>query len=180
MRGIIIAGALAALAVALGFVTLAMNSSSAHAVSSVMLPHHVLASEKHAAGVKPTAAPKPKVNRFFVAARGAGLPTAIAAGLGKSRVVIVQLTSSSDSIAKLAAEEAKDGAGLAGVPYVQLSVDTSSPAMQQLTRALGAIPTAPATLVYTRPSTVFVTLTGFNDRTTIQQAAANAAAPTAS
>jgi len=48
-----------------------------------------------------------------------------------------------------------------------------------LTRLLGKLPIAPATLIYIRPATLYVTLPGFNDRTIIQQAAANANSPSA-
>jgi hypothetical protein len=60
---------------------------------------------------------------------------------------------------------------------VPIAVDGDGGAVEVLTRLLGKLPTAPATLVYIRPATLYVTLQGFNDRTIIQQAAANADAP---
>jgi hypothetical protein len=59
---------------------------------------------------------------------------------------------------------------------VQVGVDTNGGEVQALTRALGQLPDAPATLVYMRPTSVFVTLSGYNDRTVVQQAVTNAKA----
>jgi hypothetical protein len=87
----------------------------------------------------------------------------------------VALTSKHDTVAGLASAEAESGARLAGAAYVAVSVDRDGREMSNLTRALGHLPTAPATLVYQRPSTLYVTLPGFNDRTAVQQAAASAA-----
>ena len=184
LRGILIAGALAATALVLAFVTFAMNGSAAHAGQSVVLPHHSLAARhaatKKAAAAKARAKTVARPNVHYAAAIQAGLPPAIAHALASSKTVVVQLTSSSDSIAQLAAQEAKAGAKLAGVGYLTVSVDTSSKTMQTLTRAIGSIQAAPETLVYTRPGTLFVTLNGYNDKTTVQQAAANAASSSAS
>jgi hypothetical protein len=89
----------------------------------------------------------------------------------------VQLTSRDDQVAELALGEARVGAALAGAALVSVDVDGNGGAVEVLTRLLGKLPIAPATLVYTRPATLYVTLPGFNDRTVVQQAAANANAP---
>ena len=180
LRGVVIAGGLAALALALGFVTLAMNQSASHAEVHTVLPlkarHHAAsaASGGSASAVSATAKPKPKLDPNLVAALQAGLPRPVARALASTPVAVVQLTSSSDSLAELSAAEAKSGAALAGVSYVPVNVDRDGGAVEQLTRALGSLPVAPATLVYERPAKVFITLTGFNDRTVVQQAVANA------
>jgi hypothetical protein len=210
LRGVVIAAALAALALGLGFVTLAMN----HTASKTTEPHvvlslkarHKLAAAKHPSSVaktlpamkgkatptithakaepatkatpkpKPTskAHAKPRPNPNVTAALKAGLPHSIAVALGKQPVVVVELTSKHDSVAELAAGEAKAGAALAGAGYVAVNVDTDGGDASTLTRALGKLPTAPAVLVYMRPATVAVTLNGFNDRTAVQQAVAEA------
>jgi hypothetical protein len=194
LRGIVIAGVLAAVALALGFVTLAMNQTASHAASTkVIVPfkdrhkaHGATAvaaktpvkattskGVKTAKGVKPA---KPKVNPNFTAARAAGLPTDVAQALAASPVVVVQLTSVSDPVAQLADSEAKSAAALAGAAYVQVSVDRDGGAVEQLTRTLGKLPDAPSTLVYVRPGTEAATLMGFNDRTVVEQAIADALA----
>jgi hypothetical protein len=209
LRGIVIAGVLAAVALALGFVTLAMNQSASHAApAATILPlklrHHVAAAsttKTHAAkktvalkkthvakktvAVKkkpPVATKKPKphvvrVSPNFTAALNAGLPRSVALALAAHPVAVVQLTSSSDQVAKLGLGEARVGAALAGASFVTVDVDGNGGDVEVLTRLMGQLPVAPATLVYIRPATLYVTLPGFNDRTVVQQAAANAASP---
>jgi hypothetical protein len=183
-----IAGALAALALALGFFTLSMNQSSSRAAVHTVLPlkqrHTSSAGAASAASAKGVAAkphvaakPKPKLNPILVTALKAGLPRSVGQALAARRVVVVQLTSSGDHVASLAAGEAKAGAALAHASFVQVDVDKDGGDVETMTRLLGKLPMAPATLVYARPGALFVTLNGFNDRTTIQQAAANASAP---
>jgi hypothetical protein len=76
----------------------------------------------------------------------------------------------------MASAEAKVGAGLAGASYVAVSVDQDGGDAGTLTRVLGTLPTAPAALVYERPGTLVTTLAGFNDHTTVEQAASSALA----
>lgn len=179
LRGIVIAGVLAAVALALGFVTLAMNQTASNAAAPAITPlklrHHVTTTT----AAKPVVKKKHvvRVNPNLTAALKAGLPRSVALGLAAHKVAVVQLTSQGDQIAQLALGEARAGAGLAGVAFVPVDVDGNGGAVEVLTRLLGKLPVAPATLVYIRPGTLYVTLTGFNDRTIIQQAAANAAAP---
>lgn len=202
LRGIVIAGALAAVALGLGSVTLAMNQSDSHASTSPVILKHVhhvhpavttkpkakakvavkkpivTKARKPAAAPEPKAKPKPKPkpDPNYTAALAAGLPADVAHALAAAPVVVVQLSSATDPIAALAAADAKAGAKLAGAQFVEVNVDKNGGPVQSLTRALGSLPDAPATLVYVRPSTVFLTLTGYNDRTTVQQAVANAEA----
>jgi hypothetical protein len=175
LRGIVIAGALAMVALALGFVTLAMNRSSSST------PHTVLSLKaRHLAGTKPakpTAKPvkRKPLNANLVAALKLGLPRSIARGLATHRVTVVALTSSTDSVAMLATRETETGAHLGGASFVRVSVDHDGGDASSLTALIGKLPPAPATLVYIRPGTLYLQMPGFNDKTTVQQAARNAA-----
>jgi type IV secretory pathway VirB10-like protein len=186
LRGIVIAGVLAAVALALGLATLAMNQTASRAATHPIVPlklrHptkvvHPKAAQPFASKKKAPAAPKPNPN--LVAALKAGLPRSVARALAAHPVVVVQLTSQRDDVARLTSGEARSGAGLAGASFVTVDVDSNGGDVQTLTRLLGQLPIAPASLVYTRPAKLYVTLTGFNDRTTVQQAAANAATASA-
>jgi hypothetical protein len=184
LRGIVIAGVLAAVALALGFVTLAMNQTASNAAAPAITPlklrHHAVAGAT-ASATKPQVVKKKKpvvrVDPNFTAALKAGLPRSVARALAARPVAVVQFTSEGDEIAKLALGEARAGAALSGAALVPVHVDGDGGAVEVLTRLLGKLPTAPATLVYARPATLYVTLLGINDRTIIQQAAENAAAP---
>ncbi len=186
LRGIVIAGVLAAVALALGFVTLAMNQTASKAAAHTIIPlhlrHHVAAARttSTATTTTPRAAKKravARVNPNFTAALKAGLPRSVARALAAHPVAVIQLTSQGDRIAQLALGEARAGSALASAGFVPVDVDGNGGDVEVLTRLLGKLPIAPATLVYIRPATLYVTLPGFNDRTIIQQAAANAAAP---
>lgn len=190
LRGIVIAGVLAAVALALGFVTLAMNQTASKAATPptiipLHLRHHVAGARTTSSATKttPVAKTKPKpvarVNPNFTAALKAGLPRSVARALAAHPVAVVQLTSNGDQIAQLALGEARVGAALAGAGLVSVDVDGNGGDVEVLTRLLGKLPIAPATLVYIRPATLYVTLPGFNDRTIIQQAAENANSPSA-
>lgn len=175
LRGIVIAGALAVLALALGFVTLSMNQTASKASVHTVLPLKLRHKATAPKSTKP-AKPAMKVNANLKAALAAGLPAPVARALAKKPVVVVELSSSVDPVAKLSTGEAKAGAQLAGAAFVEVSVDRDDDVVSKLARALGALPAAPAAVVYTRPAAAYVTLPGFNDRTTVQQAAANALA----
>jgi hypothetical protein len=188
LRGIVIAGVLAAVAVALGFVTLAMNQSSSaaapHKILSLKARHLASAATAKSKTTKTPAAKPVKrkpLDAHLVAALKAGLPRSIAKGLAANRVTVVALTSSQDTVAGLATAETQAGAKLGGASFVRISVDRDGGDASALTALLGQLPVAPATLVYIRPATLFVQLPGFNDKTTVQQAARNAlAAPAGS
>jgi hypothetical protein len=170
LRAIVLAGSLATLALALGLVTMALNESPAKSAPvPTLLPK--------TAGSKPKAAPHLKiapVDPNLVAALQAGLPRSVARGLAAHAVVVVELTSRHDSVAQLAAAESRAGARLAGASFVAVNVDRDGGDAAVLTRLLAEVPVAPSALVYQRPATLYVTLPGFNERATIQQAAANA------
>ena len=184
LKAIVLAGGLAALALVLGFFTLSMNQSSASSgtgSAKTIVPLHLRA--KHAAAPtakpaakpkrKPKVKPKPKPNPHMTAAISAGLPRSVATQFATHRVVVVELYSPSDQVDDLARGEAQAGAALAGAGFVGVNVDKDGDSAT-LTRLLGSLPPAPAALVYARPAQLFVTLPGFNDHTTVQQAAANA------
>lgn len=173
LRGIVIAGALAVLALALGFVTLGMNQTASQASTHTVLP---LKARQHATTAPTTARPARKVNPNLKAALDAGLPLQIARALAKKPVVVVELTSAVDPVAKLTTDEARVGATLGGAGFLEISVDRDDDVVSKFARVLGELPSAPAAIVIQRPAKPFITLTGFNDRTTVQQAAANAVA----
>jgi hypothetical protein len=167
LRAIVIAGALAVLALALGFVTLLMNQTASKASPHVVLPLH--------AGRHSTAANGARVDPNFAAALAAGLPRSVAKGLARTPVAVVELTSHGDPVAQLARQEAELGAAFGAASFVVVDVDRNGGDIERLTRLLGHLPDTPATLVYSRPATLTVTLTGFNDRTIVEQAVQNAA-----
>jgi len=171
LRGLVIAGALAAVALALAFVTLAMNQSTSSAAPQAILKTTHAAAKAHKTVVK-----HKTLDPNLVAALKAGLPRSIANALASHRVAVIALTSAEDPVAVMAAREARAGAQLAGASFAQISVDRDGGDAAALTRVLGSLPVAPATLVYIRPSTLVVTMPGFNDKTTVQQAAINGAA----
>lgn len=176
LRGIVIAGALAALALALGIVTLAMNQTASQASVHTIVPlkdrHHAIAKSTRPA--KPAHRKARPVDPNLAAALKAGLPRTIAESLAARPVAVVEITSSSDPVAALAAGEAKAGASDGGASYVTVNVDQNGGAIEVLTRLLGQLPVAPETLVYARPAQLVTTLPNFNDRTVIQQAAESA------
>ena len=174
LRGIVIAGGLAVIALGLGFMTLVMNRPGGSAA-----PHTILSLKarglSHAKPAKPVAKHRHKpLNANLVAALKAGLPHSIARGLASHRVTVVALTSSTDTVAALATRETEAGARLAGASFVRVSVDRDGGDASALTALIGKLPAAPATLVYVRPATLYAQIPGFNDKTTVQQAARNA------
>ncbi|MDX6451931.1 MAG: hypothetical protein QOH16_1980 [Gaiellaceae bacterium] len=185
LRGIVIAGVLAAVALALGLVTLAMNQTASRAATHPIVPYK---SRQHAKVAPPNAqassskkkvAAAQKPNPHLVAALKLGLPRVVARALAAHPVAVVELASPSDGVSRLATGEALVGTAFAKASFVFVDVDANGGNVEALTRLLGKLPVAPATLVYTRPGTLFLTLTGFNDRTVVQQAIADAESPSA-
>lgn len=190
LRGIAIAGALAALALAGAFLTFAMNQDASKAATPpTILPlkdrHPAMAkvapkvtpATTVAAKAKPKVKAKPKpppVDPNLKAALAAGLPRTIAEGLAQSPVAVVELSSDEDTVSEQATAEAKAGAQLGGAAFVSLDVDKDSTTVQALARLLEQVPDAPAALIYTRPATLALTLTGYVDQTVVAQAVANA------
>src|SRR5690349_6622057 len=93
LRGIVIAGALAVLALALGFVTLGMNQTASKASVHTVLPLKLRHKATTPKSTKPAEPAKPamKVNANLKAALAAGLPASVARALAKKPVVVVEL-----------------------------------------------------------------------------------------
>jgi hypothetical protein len=131
---------------------------------------------------KPTTSPfgtsKPKIekpNAFVLAAKAAGLPTAIANALGKNKVVVVALYTPHLKIDGVTKAEAKAGAKLAKAGFIAVNVRTEGTSAA-LTRLMGVLD-APVVLIFRRPGELFMKLDGYSDSDTIGQAALNAALP---
>jgi hypothetical protein len=162
-----------------------MNQTASQAAPHEILPLKDRPGAKAsgtAVNASATTKPKKKVvkrpDANLVAALKAGLPRSIAEALAKRPVVVVELWSSTDSVGKLSAGEAKQGAALAGAAFVGIDVDADGGAAGVLTAALGKMQQSPSALIYTRPATLSGTLAGFNDRTAVQQAVLTAGAKT--
>jgi hypothetical protein len=126
---------------------------------------------------KPTPAPvvpkAPERPAAVLAALNAGLPPAIASALGQHSVVVVSLYNPYSQVDGIAFAEARAGAQLANVGFVPLNVLSQAQA-EKLTETLGLLPN-PGLLVYVRPATLAVKISGFADKETVAQAAHNAA-----
>jgi len=179
LKPILIAGLLAAAAVALGMLTLSRQAadSSGDAAPAPLVTHVTHATPKAKpvpVAAKPVAKPKPRVNPSFRAARAAGLPKAVAEQFAARPVVVVTLFSSESDVDELAQGEAKAGAELAAAGYAGVDVAKEG-ASGAITKVFGVLP-LPTTLVLVRPSYTqpYVRLDGFADRETVAQAARNA------
>lgn len=113
---------------------------------------------------------KPSV---VVAALKAGLPTPIARALGQHQVVVVGLYNPYSRVDGISFAEARAGAQLAGAGFVPLNV-LSKAQVGKLTELLGLLPN-PGLLVYVRPGTLAIKISGFVDKESVAQAAQNAA-----
>jgi hypothetical protein len=122
----------------------------------------------------PVARPKPVVDQAAVqAALNAGLPAPLAEALGTHETVVVSLYDPYSQVDGISFAEARAGAALAGVGFVPLNV-LSQAQVGKLTAQLGLLPD-PGLLVYVRPATLAVKISGFADKETVAQAAQNAA-----
>ena len=125
------------------------------------------------AAVKPAAKPavaakaRPLVNKD-------GVPTVIVDALRRSPAAVVALTARGSQIDRMTLAEAKAGARAAGVPYVQIDV-LNAQLGRAIARTFGVVE-APATLIYQRPTALFLKLDGYADSATTAQAAENAKA----
>jgi hypothetical protein len=136
---------------------------------------------KKASASKPSTAVKPAqpvkkapVNSSVVtAALKAGLPLPLARALGQHNVVVVSLYNPYSEVDGIAFAEARAGAQLAGSGFAPLNV-LSKPEVGKLTELLGLLPD-PGVLVYVRPGTLVIKLSGFADKETVAQAVQNAA-----
>jgi hypothetical protein len=107
------------------------------------------------------------------AALAAGLPAPVARALGQHSTVVISLYNPYSEVDGIAFAEARAGAHLAGVGFVPLNV-LSKAQVGKLTEQLGLLPD-PGLLVYVRPATLVVKISGFADKETVAQAAQNAA-----
>ena len=128
------------------------------------------AKAKPAAKVVPVA--KPKVKTKLVASNG--LPTAIMVSLRSHNVVVVSLWGTDGKIDAMARDEAAAGAAAMGAGFVPINVLQSNRQAEALTLKLGVMLRAPMVLFFTAGGQLANTLTGFNDRETVAQAALNA------
>jgi hypothetical protein len=151
------------------FGTKAKHASTAPKTTKTATAAHVSTKPKPAP-VVPKAPSQPSA---MVAALNAGLPPAIASALGQHSVVVVSLYNPYSQVDGIAFAEARAGAQLAGVGFVPLNV-LSQAQSGKLTETLGLLPN-PGLLVYVRPGTLAVKISGFADKETVAQAAHNAA-----
>jgi len=180
------AGFVAVLALGGGFLLLGGQSSTPAAVKQIKPLHpvkHQVRKSARKKARKTTHAVRraPKKKRAPAAAVIDGMPAAVAVALRSSPVVVVALYAPDSDIDRLATAEAQQGAELAGAAFVALDV-TSERVAAPLTSLLTGGATAadrvlddPAVLVFQSPRTLFVRLSGWTDRDTVAQAAANAA-----
>lgn len=118
-----------------------------------------------ASGRKPKVAPK---------VAPTGYPTAVDEALAKNEIVVVSLVVPGGRVDSLAAGEAQAGARLAGAGYLALNVLNETNA-RALLRKLGTLEDPTLLVLKGRKGDVALKLTGFVDRETVAQAAANAA-----
>jgi hypothetical protein len=186
MRVVALVGLLAALALAGGmlFLTRSQAAASESELSASELsqalrpvtkakaapaatPTRTPAAAKPAVTPKPVAKPRPLVGKD-------GVPTAILDALRRSPAAVVALTAHGAQIDRMTLAEAKAGARAAGVPYVELDV-LNAQLGRAIARTFGVVE-PPATLIYQRPTALFLKLDGYADSATIAQAAENAKA----
>ncbi len=109
-----------------------------------------------------------------------GMPAALALALRANPVAVVALYAPGSSVDELARAEAEAGAKDAGVAFVSLDVSNervAGPLTSLLTGGASAADRVlddPAVLVFTRPKTLYIRLSGWNDRDTVAQAVENA------
>jgi hypothetical protein len=188
MRIFAAAGLVAVLALGGGFMLLG-HSPSEPAAAPVIKPLHPV--KKHPAEAKKTPlvvrkakakakVAKPKAKPKHVPAVIDGMPSALALALRGGPVVVVALYAPDSSVDELARAEALAGAKAAGVPFVALDVSNeriAAPLTSLLTGGASAADRVlddPAVLVFKSPKTLFVRLSGWNDRDTVAQAVENA------
>ena len=169
---------------------LAMRTMGSSVDESAPLPppaqQHAPAAKPQAAAAKPQAVkaaasaptpakltakqkPKPAVNPVVPPT---GFPVAVDKALRKHAVVVVSLVVPGARVDELAAAEAEAGAKLGGAGFLALNVLNEGVARSLLAK-LDAVED-PSVLVLKRSGDVAVELTGFVDRETVAQAAANA------
>jgi hypothetical protein len=185
MRLVALLGALAA--VVLGAAMFFLTRSGGGEVSAVSQAELTQALTPLATGAKPTAAAPKPVAKPKTAAKAKpkrtpppavtkdGIPWAIAQALRRDRVVVVSLFAGGAEVDELTLAEARAGAYSAGAGFVALDVLAKRNA-EPLATFLGGVAEPPITLVYQRPTALFLKFDGFVDRDTVAQAAQNAGA----
>ena len=113
--------------------------------------------------------PKPALNPVVPPT---GFPVAVDKALRKHAVVVVSLVVPGARVDELAAAEAEAGAKLGGAGFLALNVLNEGVARSLLSKL--DVVEDPSVLVLKRSGDVAVELTGFVDRETVAQAAANA------
>jgi len=191
VRILAVAAFVALLALCGGFLLLSGGQGSTGAAVKQIKPlhpvkHHV----RSTAPKKTTAVPKRKRRAVHAKTRKVvtpavidGMPGTLALALHTHEVVVVALYAPRSSVDALAMAEARQGAAQAGAGFVPLDVTNekiAAPLTSLLTTGASAADRVlddPAVLVFQRPRTLFVRLSGYTDRDTVAQAAINAAAP---
>ena len=117
------------------------------------------------------AKPKPALNAPLPKSSPTGFPLAVDAALRRHAVLVVSLVVPGARVDALSAAEAEAGAKLSGAGYLALNVLN-----EDVARALLAKLDVkePRVLVLKRSGEVTLALSGFADRETVAQAAANA------
>jgi hypothetical protein len=180
MRVVALVGLLAALALAGGMLFLTRSQAagpdsglSASELSQALRPVTKAKAAPAATPTRTPAAAKP-VTRPRPLVTEDGVPTAIVDALRSSPAAVVALTARGSQIDRMTLAEAKAGARAAGVPYVQIDV-LNAQLGRAIARTIGVVQ-PPATLIYQRPTALFLKLDGYADSATIAQAAENAKA----
>jgi len=147
--------------------------------------HHVRSTTVKATK-KTTAVPKKKAvrvkRRTVTPAVIDGMPGSLYLELQTHDVVVVAIYAPKSSVDAMVLAEARKGASDAGAGFVALNVTNekiAAPLTSLLTTGASAADRVlddPAVLVFQRPRTLFVRLSGYTDRDTVAQAATNAAA----
>ena len=140
---------------------------------AAMPTHPTSTAKPKGAQAAPRVKAPPQPSAAVQAALAAGLPAPVARALGEHPVVVVSLYNPYSQVDGIAFAEARAGAQLAGVGFVPLNV-LSQTQVEKLTEQLGLLPD-PGLLVYRRPATLVVRISGFADKETVAQAAQNAA-----
>ena len=159
-----------------------MGPSVESEASVAPVPHVAKPVQKKAAKAAPTKAAKASPAKAPASAPAlnsptappSGFPLAVDAALRKHRILVVSLVVPGARVDALAAAEAQAGAKLSGAGYLALNVLNEGVARALLAK-LDALQD-PSVLVLTRSGEVALELSGFVDRETVAQAAANASA----
>jgi hypothetical protein len=121
----------------------------------------------------PVAEPAPAVNAVEPELPETGFPKVVDRALARHNVVVLSLVVPGARVDELAAAEAEAGAKLGGAGFLALDVLDEGTARALLTKLENL--QDPSVLVVKRSGEIALELSGFVDRETVAQAAANAA-----